>query len=382
MNYSWKLKIYTAWDEVDDPAFLAQWQKWFNADQSANVFSHPVIIKTWTDCYRRFQDITPLYCVAESGNTVIFLPLVLWHRNWKNAKLWLIVPAGYSDYDYHDPVVAGISTTSLMDSFWDLIFNNVLGHEQYPADKIDITGIHFLGTQKSWIKEEACSFIDLKAFNNFEEYFTRLGKNLRKDIRRRTRMLEERGSLSIHVYNRNELEDALKVLGVFLEVHARKWPNAFKVPDFHKTLLLNGISAGFVHFSEMRLDDVPISWELGFRCRSNAYSYMPAYKEEYAKYSPGKVHLSSLIEDSFESGLQVFDFMRGSEEYKGEWADSKAFLYRYQHAKEGVQTRMKLFITNTIKEIKNFVHKSPLYAAISFCLENFLFPEIFAIISA
>jgi hypothetical protein len=361
MTYSWKLKIFSTWDEVDDPAFLAQWQQWIDSAADPHVFFHPLILKAWTDTYRLLWDITPLYCVAYTDDITVFLPLVVWRKNWNNAFVKVIVPAGYSDYDYHDPVVVGLSTMQVIRSFWNLIQSRIFDHGSIDYDQIDLLGIAFPGRLEFWKKEEVCPFIDLKKFDDFQQYFQQLGKNLRKDLRRSKRMLEEYGSLSFHVYAPNELQGALQVLPIFLETHTRKWPSAFKAPGFHKGLLLNGLPTGLVHFSEIRIDNVPISWELGFRYKHKAYSYMPAYQEEYAKYSPGKLQISYILEDCFKRGQQIFDYMRGAEEYKGEWTDSEVFIYRYLYNAKGFQSRVKILAYNALNELKKIPHYSPLY---------------------
>lgn len=352
MEYSWTLDIFTTWDEVDDPDFLDRWLGWYDKAPLSHVFYHPVILKTWTDCYRKYQRIEPLYCVARTDDVEIFLPLVLWHRNWKNAFLRVVIPAGYSDYDYHDPIVVGPSTESLMNSFWGLIREEVFDGGFAAYDKIDLTGMHISGSESGWDREESCPFIDIGEYDDFRHYFDSLGKSLRKDIRRKRRMLGASGVLDFHVYGKQELENALKVFPAFLDVHTRKWPYAFKTPGFHEKLLSNGLPAGLVHFSEIRVDNDPISWEIGFRDGRKAYSYMPAYREEYAGYSPGKLHLASLIEDCFKSGVKIFDFMRGSEEYKGEWTDSEIFVYSFQQFADGLKSRVKLIADQTARGIK------------------------------
>jgi len=174
-------------------------------------------------------------------------------------------------------------------------------------------------------------------------------------------MLDGLGELSYHVYGRDELEKALQVLPQFLDAHEKKWPNSFKMPGFHEALLTNGLPVGLVHFSEIRIDGNPVSWELGFRDSSKAYSYMPAYRNEYSSYSIGKVHLAWLIEDCFQNGLSTFDFMRGAEEYKNDWTDLQADTHRYREFAGGFQSRIKLFADGAIKQVKHLVRLSPIY---------------------
>jgi len=156
MEYRWKLSVFTKWDDVDDPVFFENWKKWYESVPLNQVFSHPVLIKTWTDCYRKFQNLEPLYCVAQTGDTVFFLPLICWYRNWKNAFLKIVVPAGFSDYNYHDPLVTAAPSPELLRSFWSLIQQKVLAGSQTEYDMVDMDGMHFPGMHMRWEKDEAC----------------------------------------------------------------------------------------------------------------------------------------------------------------------------------------------------------------------------------
>jgi CelD/BcsL family acetyltransferase involved in cellulose biosynthesis len=358
MHYSWQFDILRTWEEVDDPAFLERWQRAYDTAPSRHVFSSPLLVKTWTDCYRKFQEIEPVYFIARSGGTEIYLPLVIWRRNWKNMFLRILVPAGYSDFDYHDPVVSCPVTNSLMTSFWTLVQQQVI--EAIAYDKIDLNGMRFPGAQGFWEKEEACPFIDMSRYEDFEDYFDRLGKSLRKDIRRKKRILDDCGSVEFHVYSRQDIEGAMQSFPLFLDAHTRRWPNAFKAPGLHEALLRNGLPDRLVHFSEIRIDGSPVSWEIGFRDHDRAYSYMPAYQEAYADRSPGKVHLAFLIKECFQRGIRVFDFMRGAEEYKGSWADSIMYVHRSHQYADRLYSRMKIYTDQTFKNIKKLLYVSPL----------------------
>ena len=48
--------------------------------------------------------------------------------------------------------------------------------------------------------------------------------------------------------------------------------------------------------------------------------YQLGYDDAYAKFSPGKAVLGHAIRDAIERGYQVFDFLRGDEEYKASYA--------------------------------------------------------------
>ena len=75
----------------------------------AHVFFHPALCMAWLETYRPIRKLEPLFCIGDSNHNHFFLPLVLWRKNWKNAFQKVIVPVGYSDFDYHEPYCIGNS---------------------------------------------------------------------------------------------------------------------------------------------------------------------------------------------------------------------------------------------------------------------------------
>lgn len=352
---AWKLDVYRSWDEVNDPSFIETWNSWLGRARDGHVFYHPVILRTWTEKYRDLNgDISPLYCVARHGETTFFLPLVLWRRNWKNAFIRMIVPAGFSDFDYHDPIVAGKAGPDMMDSFWRMIESRIMAGDLGPFDEVCFTGIRFPGRQASWQREdEACPYVDLSPYRSYEEFYLSRKKNLRSQVEKRRRQLSEKGSLTYHRYGGGEIDAAVAALPAFLESHSQRWPLAYKAPGLYADIVRNGIPAGLVHFSELRLDGKAVAWHLGYMDNGQFYYYMPAYLSEYHNYSPGKVLLASLMQDSIECGGRVFDFLRGVYRYKEEWADGTLGLYTYQARSGKVQSRVRQQAHQMLEQLKS-----------------------------
>ncbi|ASQ89948.1 hypothetical protein CHL67_02550 [Prosthecochloris sp. GSB1] len=357
MNFNmadkWRVQVLRSWDEVDDPSFLEQWADWMRRSDDSHVFNHPLLVKTWTDTYRGIWNISPLYVLAEKNDVFVLFPLVLWRMNWKNAFIKKIIPAGYSDYDYHDPLVVGEVVDGELCSFWEAFCRVFLEEWKGVYDVFDLIGIVRPCKNMPWKEEEACPYIDMSRYENYEDYLTKSSKSLRGDIRRKTRMLEKYGTMSFNIYGQDSLDKALETLGIFLNVHRAKWPNAYKAPGFHENLLINTLPANLLHFSEVCINDVPVSWELNFIYKNILYYYMPVFSEEYAKCSPGRVHLSFLVEESFRNGVRVFDFMRGSEEYKRKWANAEAEVYRYGFNRNAFPSRAKFLLRNVMMYAKS-----------------------------
>lgn len=353
MSYSWKVQVHRAWDEVDDPSFIRQWKRWMQDSADAHVFNHPALVTAWTDTYRSLQDITPLYVVAETDGFRAFLPLVLWRRNWKNAFVRVIVPAGYSDYDYHDPVVAGQGGQAVRDSFWFSIEGFLSEEIKDRYDKIMLNGVRNPGGSQNWEKDDVeCPYTDMSKYRDFDEFFSSLKKKLRSDINRRKRRITELGELTYHVHKADEVQAAIQSLLPMLEAHRKRRPKAYKAPGFHEALVRYGLPESVVHFSEMKLDGRTISWRLGFLYKNRFYSYMPAFLEEYSGFSPNKVHLSFVMEDCFSRGVECFDHLRGDHRYKEEWPTDKASLFLFEQQSEKFASRSRLWLLNKLNKLK------------------------------
>ncbi|MCF8383430.1 MAG: GNAT family N-acetyltransferase [Chlorobium sp.] len=352
MTYSWKLNVYRSWDEVDDPSFIEQWNGWMHESTDVHVFNHPVMVKAWTDTYRRLWHIEPLYIVARAQGVSVMLPLILWRRNWKNAWIRVIVPAGYSDFDYHEPVIVAENTDGLISSFWSMLEDWILGEGFGGCDKVELTGMRYPGTNAWKPLPDVCPYVSLAGYQDYQDYLSTLKKSLRQDIGRQKRRLAQNGSLRYHAYSPSITDDALDSFRLFMDTHAEKWPGAYKAPGLHECVFRTGSEAGLVHFSELRLDNKPISWHFGFLYRDRFYYYMPSYLNALSNYSPSKVHLSFLVEECFERGVAIFDHLRGMENYKHGWAGESASLYGFDAFSPSLLSRFKLSAFNRLQDFR------------------------------
>ncbi len=191
--------------------------------------------------------------------------------------------------------------------------------------------------------------------------------SLRGDLRRQMRRLEEIGPLKFKEYNSWE-EIPAETFHRFMHQHSLRWPNAYKAPHFHENLLREGLKTGVTHFSTLSVGDAEIAWHLGFKYRGRYYYYMPAGNQDYFKYSPTKVHLFFLMLRSVEHGYEVFDHLRGEENYKSGWSNG----HIYVNVLHGTMSNIRTHIADNMLKIKRLISppppeltswRSPLYVA-------------------
>lgn len=337
----WTFEIYNNWEEIWSEAHLIRWHAIMNTSPTAHVFFHPSLVKAWVDTYLPLRKLTPIFIWGKNtdGNEA-FLPLVLWKKNWKNAFLKTIIPVGYSDYDYHDPIFQKTINPDEINVFWRDI-NLLL--QSFPYDEIVLDGIHqfFLPPMYNIISNEPCPYIPLENYNDIDEFKNQLKSKLRQDINRRIRKLQESGETKYIVYNKESINEALKTIPHMLKLHAQRWPKAYKAPHFHENLIIEGLSNETLHFSQINLNGIPISWRIGFIFKDRFYSYMPTINSDYQMLSPGKLHLIFCIEQAILNNLKIYDQLRGTELYKSEWTNQSSMIYNVQNSSRSFFTKSK-----------------------------------------
>lgn len=331
---SWSFEWLTSWSEVRDAAFQNRWMRWTEDSPASHVFFHPALAMAWIDTYLPLRDMQPRFLVAHSGSADVFLPLVRWRRNWRNAFQRLWVPVGYSDYDYHDPLSSEALDATGWASFWSAFLKECASRWRDDFDEILVPGIRdgCSGTGSEWTEAGVCPLSDLSECQSIADFTRRLRKSLRGDLGRQQRRLEQLGPVTYVVARGDDVEQAVASVTSLLEHHARRWPNAYKPPGLHRRLVSDALAAGVLHMSELRLSSRAISWHLGFIWRGRYYYYLPAMDPEYAQYSPGKLHLLKCVEDAIRLRLRIFDHLRGVESYKNGWCDQVTTLKALRHA--------------------------------------------------
>lgn len=310
-----------------------------NAEDS-HVFFQPSLIKIWLDTYIVLRHLTPLYIKATNNKNEAFFPMVKWRKNWKNAFLTTIVPIGYSDFDYHNPVFKNKPTSKEIESFWRELRRYLSTSFSYDSIIIDGITEPFLDQGLRWRRDDICPFLDLTGITSEEKLMAFFGTSLRGDIRRQIRRLNEIGKLEYHEFNSWE-EIPKSTFTNFLFQHAQRWPLAYKAPGFHRNLLRDGIKSGIVHFSSLSVGEKEIAWHLGFRYEKTYFYYMPTGNCDFSKYSPTKIHLFYLVRHAIENGYIVFDHLRGEETYKSGWSNGKQYVHSIKLNNSGISTTLK-----------------------------------------
>jgi CelD/BcsL family acetyltransferase involved in cellulose biosynthesis len=141
------------------------------------------------------------------------------------------------------------------------------------------------------------------------------------NIKRRFRKLAE-NSIVTHVSGVNISDVMLKKIS---QLHKLSYPSASfdnnQSQKFYRALIHDSNINHKIYFSYVTHKEQIIAAHFGFMDANTFYYYVPTYDEKFANYGPGQILLWKLIGMAKEKGILEFDFLRGSEVYKFDWAN-------------------------------------------------------------
>jgi len=339
----WKFHWLTTWDEVWDPALVAQWQGWMEASRTAHVFFHPALVRAWWETYRELRRIEPRFLIAEGGDgELVFYPLVLDRCGWKDGWVRILRPVGSNEYDYHDPICVVGDRGDPLRRFWRSLDSDSVQR----ATNCDLLWIPRVRGESAcdavpFRPAEKAPYIALGEFESYEDFFSGLSRNARRDVRRKQRRLGSTGAVTLRILGEDSAE-LCRALDDFLAAHAGRWPHAFRAAGFIDRLVRGGQRAGLVAFSLLDVGGRPVSWRLDFTHKQEEYyEYMMAYAPEMAHCSPGTVHRAKLVEWSFAQGFKRFHLLRGTEAHKSHWTQECIELFELKRESSAIGSAVR-----------------------------------------
>jgi CelD/BcsL family acetyltransferase involved in cellulose biosynthesis len=171
---------------------------------------------------------------------------------------------------------------------------------------------------------EQCPQTVLKAtWKETLDAFEGRGKHLR-ERKKAFAQLQQRFKVELEVC-RNE-EDLARDVQEFMEMHQRRWTSVgqkgvYAEPatvTFQLEVARRFFSRGWLHLSFLRVDGARHSVLCSFKHGGLLTVYLTGFGEAGAatKYSPGLAHHWLCMEDLIPQGVEVYDFLRGTEPYK------------------------------------------------------------------
>ena len=151
----------------------------------------------------------------------------------------------------------------------------------------------------------------------------------RETFGRRVRWLARQPGFAIEVVTGPAAAPA--ALESFLKLHHLRWAvegGSQGIPegpleDFHRAVVPLLAERGWLRLYVLSVGGKPIASVYGIECGRRFYYYQSGYDPAWSNRSPGMVLVGRTIEDAYARGLVDYDFLRGTEAYKLDWASDR-----------------------------------------------------------
>jgi CelD/BcsL family acetyltransferase involved in cellulose biosynthesis len=313
--------------------FLAlgpEWRQLLASGGHENVFLTFEWMFTWWRHFGRGQKLAAI--VIRAGGRVIGIAPFYLRRQFRLAHCLTFLAGDHVGSDHLDvlaargceaAVVAQLASMLLARRrAWDYIELGEVGKDSLAAS---------LGARlaaEGMTCEEApasiCPYAVLPS--SFEEYLAGASANLRSNFRRRSRQIQDGGSVDFLV-----VAEPAAVEGAFsdlLRLHRLRFQqlgedSAFLkagVPEFHREALRALAAQGLVRLFLLQVNGESVAALYGFSSGRSFQFYQSGMHPEWAKYGVGLVTMGNTIREAIAAGHTIFDFLRGCEDYKSKWA--------------------------------------------------------------
>ena len=214
--------------------------------------------------------------------------------------------------DYRSPV--GAPKEAFAEAFGSLPSGMGYRFDSLPIEAADFfsTSLAEAGLASEMKSHSTTAVLSLPS--SFDEYMRQLAKKERHEIRRKIRRFgEAHGSARIVTYR-----EPGPVLQRFFGLHRLSdgAKSAFMTPRmtrfFTELVSCDGWQVDALYGDGPR----PLALTVSFEDNLGYYLYNSTYDPAAREASPGVVLLTGLIELAIDQGLEVFDFLKGDEQYK------------------------------------------------------------------
>jgi CelD/BcsL family acetyltransferase involved in cellulose biosynthesis len=311
--------------------WLSTWHKWFGREK------HPFLL-----------------CARESGNLIALLPLCVEKRQSSRfspgLKRMSFMGESYGASDYLDILALPGFKQKSADIFIDYLAPphsfDLLELEGIAADSCTLQSLaRCFGNDGRFSYRIAPQYIcprmsldarweDLLERSRRSDYFKRCIRRLNKIASFEFRVVSEA----------NEIPAAYRRL---MELHIGRWidrggSSAFRTAE-QKGFTLDAAAelarAGMTRFEEIWLEGECRASLFGFESGDCYYFFLSGFDQTWSKYSLGFTLLWLSISEASRRGLKMYDFLRGDENYKFDWADNPRLTVTAQVASDSRAAR-------------------------------------------
>jgi CelD/BcsL family acetyltransferase involved in cellulose biosynthesis len=182
-----------------------------------------------------------------------------------------------------------------------------------------------------------------------DEYLSKRDKDVRHEVKRRRKRLEELGNLEFKVIKGDDKE-VEKYIDLYYQVYRKSWKKGERIgPNFHRDLMRFAADKGWLRLGFLFLNSVPIASQLRIVYKDYCYFLKTAYDDAYKKYGPGTIMLAEMIAYLIDcEGIKKIDFGPGDESYKSSWASDKREMKKILLFNRSLKGNLLVLLNNKI----------------------------------
>jgi CelD/BcsL family acetyltransferase involved in cellulose biosynthesis len=202
--------------------------------------------------------------------------------------------------------------------------------QRFPSEKPIAAGSAGLGGPASQVVRDGriryvCPNFALTG--TYEQYLQGLGR--RENLKRREKWLARQPGTSIECARTPQ--DAPAATERFFELHDARWAEDGgsdgladdRFHTFHRAATQSLAERGWLRMYTLFAARRPVASVYGVVHRGKFLYYQSGYDPNWGNKSVGLVLLAKTVSDAYAEGLSEFDFLRGNEGYKAQWARSE-----------------------------------------------------------
>jgi CelD/BcsL family acetyltransferase involved in cellulose biosynthesis len=337
---------------LDDKAFLAAWDKLYEACPWATAFQSRAYVLSWYKIYNRYYEPIIVKCGPKEGTLTGLITLAL-------DKSGLITGAGASQAEYQ----VWLTGDTEGSDFIKKAFTEIQKH--YPLHTIQLKYIPHKA-DLGWIEKDSTwkkrCYIQAVKQPLMAIHEQALASELKKKNRKeKINRLKRLGDLKFeHITDTREFVAVLNELATQYDFRKGAMHNRvfFKEEPHRKDFLIQLFRQGLLHVTVLKVGNTIIASNVGVAARNWVHLQgLNTHAPAYARHSPGILHFLMLGRHLAEEGIDVFDLTPGADAYKDTLATE--YVTAYQLSIDSTYNRFKKHLKGkAIGFIKNSLYKT------------------------
>ena len=188
-----------------------------------------------------------------------------------------------------------------------------------------------LSLATSAYRDDSLPFIDLRG-HTWDTYMASRSRNMRSQIRRKTRALErEHGATFRRTGGSAELDRDLDAL---FSLHDARWQalggstlSTERSRAFHRDFAAAALERGWLRLWLLEVDSEPVAAWYGWRVGGRYSYYQAGFSPSWERFSVGLVLLAHTMRSAVDEGVEEYDLLRGAEAYKTRFATAERLVH-------------------------------------------------------